>query len=69
MVSVSEVFKAWNEGFEKRTLVSWQSSSPTISGSCPRYVIEANKRHWTGLPPVATRRLLIIWKCCMRTMR
>jgi len=36
MVSVSEVWKTWQEGFANKNSANSESSSPTISSSLPQ---------------------------------
>jgi len=57
MSSVTVLFNAWKEGFEKRTLVSWQSYWPTIFKWSQDLELGLSKRRWIGLPLVETLQL------------
>ena len=67
MVSVSEVFKSWQEGFTNKDSSRLAELLTDDFRFVSRLRDMGNKRRWIGLPLVATRRYWIIWKCCMRT--
>ena len=56
MVSVSEVVKTWQEGFANKDSSKLGEFFTEISSSFPRQELGINRRHWIGLPLVATRR-------------
>ena len=67
MVSVSEVFKSWQEGFTNKDSSRLAELLTDDFRFVSRLRDMGNQRRWIGLPLVATRRYSITWKCCMRT--